>query len=81
MSYGELLAELRRGRGMSQESLAEAAATSIGNVRNYEQGCRLPTFVVAAKLARALDASLDAFADCTDVVGKRKTPGKKGKKK
>jgi transcriptional regulator with XRE-family HTH domain len=88
MTFSERLKELRDAGGMTQEQLAQAAGMSVGNVRNYEQGIRLPTFPVVVKLAKALGTDCTTFADCTDVTGDEKTerkptkkPPKKGGKK
>jgi transcriptional regulator with XRE-family HTH domain len=66
MTFGERLRELREKAGLTQESLARAADTSIGNVRNYEQGIREPRWQLVYKLAAALGVSCEAFAGCVE---------------
>jgi transcriptional regulator with XRE-family HTH domain len=88
MLFGDELQRLRLSAELSQESLARKAGMSVGNVRNYEQGIRLPSFAAVLKLAKALNVECTAFAECDDVKAdsaddesssKKRTP-KKGKK-
>lgn len=74
MRFSERLRALRDGAGLTQEQLAQRAGTSVGNVRNYEQGIRLPTFPLVVKLAAALETDCTAFADCEDVTGEEEKP-------
>jgi transcriptional regulator with XRE-family HTH domain len=69
MLFRYRLTELRKAAGLTQEALAIAAGVSVGNVRNYEQGIRLPGFPAVVKLAIALDVDCTAFAKCEDVTG------------
>ncbi len=85
MTFSAELRRLRVAAGLTQEALARKAATSVGNVRNYEQGIRLPTFPLVVKLAAALGVDCSAFAKCEDVTGAgeaadEKPARKKGKK-
>lgn len=83
MTFGQKLKAMRESSGLTQEALARAGNMSVGNVRNYEQGIRLPTFPIVVKLAAALDTDCTAFAGCEDVKGEpasppaKKKPGKK----
>lgn len=86
MTFGDELRRRRDAAGLTQEQLAQKAGTSIGNVRNYEQGIRLPTFPIVVKLATALGVTCEAFSGCEDVAGEAegppaKAPGKGKKKK
>ena len=67
MTFSEELKRLRESAGITQEVLAQRAGTSVGNVRNYEQGIRLPTFPLVVKLSKALGVSCTAFVNCDDV--------------
>lgn len=69
MEFKDKLKELRAAAKLTQEQLAQAAGTSVGNVRNYEQGIRLPTFPVVVKIAKALGVTCTAFAECDDIAG------------
>lgn len=85
MTFGGELKRLREAAGLTQEQLAQKAGTSVGNVRNYEQAVRLPTFPIVVKLAAALGVTCEAFSGCEDVAGQaerpapKKKPGKRGK--
>ncbi|MCE9566530.1 MAG: helix-turn-helix domain-containing protein [Planctomycetes bacterium] len=87
MQFKDELRRLREVAQLTQESLAQKAGTSIGNVRNYEQGLRLPSFPIVVKLASALGVTCTAFAGCEDVQGEAseepepKKPAPKGKPK
>jgi len=88
MLFGNELKRIRVSAELSQEALAQRAGMSVGNVRNYEQGIRLPSFAAVLKLAKALNVDCSAFAECDDVRAdevdeemKSKKPAvKKGKK-
>ncbi len=84
MLFRSLLKDLRERASLTQEALAQKAGTSVGNVRNYEQGIRLPSFPAVVKLAAALGVECTAFSGCEDVAGEEpvKPAGKKkaGKK-
>lgn len=40
--FGELLAELRQDKGMTQRQLADILFVSVGTISNYEKGKHLP---------------------------------------
>jgi transcriptional regulator with XRE-family HTH domain len=75
---GQLLQELRRAKGLTQEQFAAAADVSIGAVRNWEQGHRLPHFEAAYRISLALDITLDELAGRV-FADKAKRKGKKSK--
>jgi transcriptional regulator with XRE-family HTH domain len=83
MLFSEELRRLRDGKGFTQEALAQKAGMSVGNVRSYEQGNRLPSFPTVVKLAKALGVSCEAFAGCEDVSEEQEPqkPAKRGRKK
>jgi transcriptional regulator with XRE-family HTH domain len=84
MKFGDRLKELREAAGLTQTALAERSGLPLGNIRNYEQGKRMPLLPVAFSLAKALGTDCTAFQDCEDVVagGPEKSPAKRkpGKK-
>jgi transcriptional regulator with XRE-family HTH domain len=53
-AFGKKLAEIRKGRGLTQESLAEKAGLSALTVSYIEQGRQWPRIGTLHKLARAL---------------------------
>lgn len=81
MTFGERLRELREKAGLTQEALARAADTSLGNVRNYEQGIREPRWQVVFQLAKALGVSSEAFAVCVQAEAEAPPAKRKGKGK
>jgi transcriptional regulator with XRE-family HTH domain len=84
MLFREVLRSKREDVGLTQEALARKADTSVANVRNYEQGIRLPTFPIVVKLAAALGVTCEVFSGCEDVIGEpaeEPAPKKKGARK
>jgi len=82
MQFGEKLRKLRQDAELSQESLAQKAGMSVGNLRKYEQGMGLPKFGSVVKIAEALGVSCEEFSACEDVRGDDpEKPKKKGGKK
>jgi transcriptional regulator with XRE-family HTH domain len=81
MTFGQKLKKLREEAELTQEKLAQAAGMSVGNVRNYEQEIRLPTFPAVVKLAKALGTDCTAFADCDDVAEEKPEPARKTRRK
>lgn len=51
---GERVREQRRGRGMTQETLAEALGLSVAYVSLIERGGRNPPYTTVVAIARAL---------------------------
>ena len=54
--------ELRRGRGLTLEELAERCGVSRAMISKLERGEKNPTLVVAAKLAEGLGVTLSQLA-------------------
>ena len=59
---GERVRELRRGRGLTLEELAELSGVSRAMISKVERGEKNPTLVVAAKLAEGLGVTLSQLA-------------------
>jgi DNA-binding XRE family transcriptional regulator len=55
---GNKIRQLRRGRGMTQEILAQASDLSVAYVSLIERGSRNPAFTTLAVIARALGVPL-----------------------
>src|ERR671916_1472222 len=55
---GERVRELRRGRGLTLEELAERSGVSRAMISKVERGEKNPTLVVAAKVAEGLEITL-----------------------
>jgi transcriptional regulator with XRE-family HTH domain len=57
-AFGDVLSELRREHGLSQEALAFACGRHRTHVSLLERGQRSPTLGTLVELSRALDVSL-----------------------
>jgi transcriptional regulator with XRE-family HTH domain len=55
---GERVRELRRGRGLTLEELAERSGVSRAMISKVERGEKNPTLVVVAKVAEGLETTL-----------------------
>ncbi|WP_319482902.1 helix-turn-helix transcriptional regulator [uncultured Draconibacterium sp.] len=53
--FGEVLRDLRKQRGLSQEKLAELANMHDRHISFIERGLRKPSIVIVFQLAKALD--------------------------
>ena len=65
---GQRIRNLRRLRGLSQEELSEAVDISVTHMSHIETGSTKLSLPVCAKIARALQASMDEiiFISTTD---------------
>lgn len=59
---GGRLQKLREQKGLSQSQLARAAGVPVGSLRHWEHGRRTPLLDAAARLAVALECSIDDLA-------------------
>jgi transcriptional regulator with XRE-family HTH domain len=59
---GELIRRRSRALGLTQAVLAERAGVHVRQIRRYESGEQQPVLAVAARLAAALDVTLDELA-------------------
>ncbi|MBI5588569.1 MAG: helix-turn-helix transcriptional regulator [Deltaproteobacteria bacterium] len=55
---GLRIKELRKNKGLSQEELAEKAATSPNYLSRMERGTENPTLAMLIKISRALDVDM-----------------------
>ena len=58
-SFGEMLAELRKDRGMTQKDLAERLHVSVGTISNYENGAHMPDLEKLTELADLFKVTTD----------------------
>ena len=73
--FGEALKALRKAKGLSQEELASRSGISQSEISSIESGGRKdPALTTVAKLATALDTSLDDFVESLTEQGARR-PG------
>jgi transcriptional regulator with XRE-family HTH domain len=63
---------LREAAGMSQSELAKAAGVPVGSIQGWEQGRRTPLLDAAARVAQALNVSLDELAGISPAARKPK---------
>lgn len=61
MAFSEHLVEIRKQRGMTQQTLADEAGVHVTQLRRYEAGTAQPTADVLRRLAVALRSSADAL--------------------
>ncbi len=81
MRFCDKLKLLRRGRGLTQEELADLAGLPVTTLRAHEQGQRSPSWAAVVRLARALGESSAAFDDCDEVSPEKLTRRKKRKRR
>lgn len=55
LSLGEVISQLRRNAGLSQEALADRAGVHRTYISQIERGLKSPTLSVLMKLAAALE--------------------------
>ena len=63
------LKDIRKAKHLTQKQLSLLCNVSQGKICEYEQGKSLPPLDTAAKLATALDCTLDELAGLTKYVG------------
>jgi transcriptional regulator with XRE-family HTH domain len=72
---GQRFKDLRERAGLSQAELARATGIPKASIQGWEQGRRTPLLDAAAKVAEALDVSLDDLAGIGNPP-RRKSKGK-----
>jgi transcriptional regulator with XRE-family HTH domain len=68
MSFGEKVAAIRKKKGLSQDELAKKVGTISVTIGRYERDEIKPSVDVAAKIAEALETSLDYLVGNSDAV-------------
>lgn len=64
--FPDRLKELRKGKGLSMQTLADRVGVSKMSISQYESGRNYPTLEVAMKLADCLETSLDFLTGRSD---------------
>jgi transcriptional regulator with XRE-family HTH domain len=59
MAFPQELLQLRRGKGMSQQALADATGIHVTQIKRYEGGSAQPSMEALKKMAIALDCTTD----------------------
>ena len=63
IKLGEKLRKVRKERGMSIAALAEKAGVSPGMISQIERNTTVPSILLFAKIAKALDENISYFLD------------------
>ncbi|MEZ3508365.1 MAG: helix-turn-helix domain-containing protein [Lachnospiraceae bacterium] len=66
MKFGELLAKLRKEKGILQKELATYLNVTVATISNYEKGVHSPDYDTLVKLADFFDVSTDYLLQRTD---------------
>jgi transcriptional regulator with XRE-family HTH domain len=72
MDFGNKIIQLRKNKNLSREDLAVQVGTSSAIIGRYERNEITPSVEVAAKIAEALEVSLDYLVGNASVVIKDK---------
>lgn len=72
MDFGSKIIQLRKDKSLSREDLAKAVGTSSAIIGRYERDEITPSVDVAAKIAEALEVSLDYLVGNASVIIKDK---------
>ncbi len=73
MEFGNRLMNLRKEKKMSQAELASKVGIHANVLGRYERGDAKPFIEIAAKIAQALEVSLDYLVGNTDILFDKKT--------
>lgn len=72
MDFGNKIALLRKDKKLSRDELAKQVGTSGAIIGRYERNEITPSVEVAAKIAEALEVSLDYLVGASSVIVKDK---------
>ena len=64
--FGETLKELRTGKNLSQQQLADKLFVNRSSIANWEAGRRIPDIVVLTRLAKIFDVSITMLTGTVD---------------
>ena len=67
MSFGNRIISIRKKQKLSQGELSLKAGLHPNVLGRYERGDTVPSVEIAAKIAKALDVSLDYLSELTDI--------------
>lgn len=74
-ALGEAIRRLRNEAGISQELLAERAATDLTQIGGIERGTRNPTYSTLVRVAEALKTRVGEIATLADALVDQELPG------
>ncbi len=66
MEFGELLAKLRKERGILQKELANYLNVTVATISNYEKGVHSPDIYTLVQIADFFDVSTDYLLQRTE---------------
>jgi transcriptional regulator with XRE-family HTH domain len=69
MHFPAQLIQLRKAKGFTQQTLAEAVGLHVNQIKRYEAGSAQPTLDALVRLAKALHVSLDALVFSEEARG------------
>ncbi|MFD2887438.1 helix-turn-helix domain-containing protein [Chitinophaga cymbidii] len=61
MTFGTRIAQIRKSKDIKQQDLADTVGTSKDMISRYERDAISPSIDMAAKIAKALNTSLDSL--------------------
>ena len=67
MSFGSRIVSVRKKQKLSQSDLALKVGLHANVLGRYERDVAVPSVEIAARIAKALDISLDYLSELTDV--------------
>ena len=70
-TIGEILKELRKANGMTQEQVAEALNVSFQSISRWENGLSYPDITLIPIIARLFNVSTDTLFDMDTTDRKR----------
>ena len=63
--FGEILRNLRTGKNLSQQQLAQQLFVNRSSVANWETGRRIPDIILLTRLAQILNVDVSVLTDAT----------------
>ena len=69
INFSEVLKQIRKERGLSQQELADIIGVRKTTISNYETGYSTPNFTLIQKLTKALEIPISYFMDVMNSSG------------
>ena len=70
----EIIRELRKKKGLTQQQLAEKVGISNVSLSNYERGTQMPDLITLARIAVELDVSTDILLGIQEEITENEIP-------
>jgi len=68
MKFSDRLKDIREGKNLTQEELANLSGVSARSIQRYESGASRPRVEAAEKLAKALNVSVNEILGSDDML-------------